>query len=285
MNTTLLLTLRLPPFKFPKKIQFSSPSLVYTIPFSCYSSYSRTKSRPLQSRKTPDEKQIKTILPSPDSLWLASLDTPPSELDPADFLLSKKTLGFIQLHFTASEKSVVLYSPELAPLPPPRRMNLYRNVLHMRKVVKMTGGGKTYSTSVLAVVEDMKGCVAYGEVNAGEPRDAVIKAIDWAQQRIEPIDGFENRTIWSNVTSTFKATHVILRTAPPGFGIRTNPHIHELCKCAGIRDISAKVRGSTNPINVIKATMLALNQQKRMDDIARARGLKIWDVKKVAFGA
>ncbi|KAJ1504536.1 28S ribosomal protein S5, mitochondrial [Coelomomyces lativittatus] len=109
-------------------------------------------------------------------------------------------------------------------------MNLYRNVLHMRKVVKMTGGGKTYSTSVLAVVEDMKGCVAYGEVNAGEPRDAVIKAIDWAQQRIEPIDGFENRTIWSNVASTFKATHVLLRTAPPGFGIRTNPHIHELFK-------------------------------------------------------
>lgn len=232
-----------------------------------------------------DEKIIKPNYPKPDSLWLTALDTPPSQLDPTVYLPNKKSLEFIRLPFTPSEERLLPMTPEPMPPSPPKRVSLYRKVLLLRKVVKMTEGGKKYSTSALTVVGNGKGCVAIGEAKAAEARDAIVKAVELATRRMEPVDRFENRTIWSNVSVKFNATHVILRTAPPGYGIRTNPHIHEICKCVGIRDLSAKVRGSTNPINVVKATLLALNQQRRMDEVARARGLRLWDVRKVAFGA
>jgi small subunit ribosomal protein S5 len=69
-----------------------------------------------------------------------------------------------------------------------------------------------------------------------------------------------------------------------GFGIRTNPKVHEICRCAGIDDLSAKVMGSRNPINVVKATFEALQLQRTPEQLARARGLRVHDVRKLVFG-
>lgn len=63
-----------------------------------------------------------------------------------------------------------------------------------------------------------------------------------------------------------------------------NNHIHEICRCIGISDLGAKVYGSRNPMNVIKATFEALKQQKRPDEIARARGKKVHDVEMTYYG-
>lgn len=69
-----------------------------------------------------------------------------------------------------------------------------------------------------------------------------------------------------------------------GYGIVTNPHVHEVCRCVGITDIAGKIRGSMNPINVVKATIEALTQQKKPTDIAKARGMKVMDVQKIYYG-
>jgi ribosomal protein S5 len=61
-------------------------------------------------------------------------------------------------------------------------------------------------------------------------------------------------------------------------------HIHEICKCAGIQDIGGKVWGSRNPLNVVKGTIEALQKQRLPEDIARARGIKVLDVKKTFYG-
>jgi ribosomal protein S5 len=70
-----------------------------------------------------------------------------------------------------------------------------------------------------------------------------------------------------------------------GFGNRSNPYIHEVCHCIGIEDISGKVRGSRNPINVIKGTFEALQNQKVAEDIAKGRGRKLEDVYHQYYGA
>lgn len=70
-----------------------------------------------------------------------------------------------------------------------------------------------------------------------------------------------------------------------GFGNRSNHIIHEICRCVGIQDISGKVRGSRNPMNVIKATFEALDHQRLPDDIAKMRGKKVLDVQHVYYGA
>jgi len=67
------------------------------------------------------------------------------------------------------------------------------------------------------------------------------------------VERFEKRTIWTDMETKLGATRVILRPRPVGFGLRCNPNIHQVLKAAGIKDISAKVWGSRNPLNVIKA--------------------------------
>jgi len=69
-----------------------------------------------------------------------------------------------------------------------------------------------------------------------------------------------------------------------GFGVRTQAYIFEMCRCAGITDLAARVTRSRNPMNVIKATFQALRSQRHPEDIARARGKKMVDVRKVYYG-
>ncbi|KAF9239865.1 ribosomal protein S5 domain 2-type protein [Melanogaster broomeanus] len=122
----------------------------------------------------------------------------------------------------------------------------------MRRVTQQTGKGKIPSMYSLVVIGNGDGLVGYGEAKDDEPAAAREKATAKALRSLDFVDRFEKRTFWTEIESKFGSTKIILRPRPVGFGLRCNPNVHQVLKAAGIKDASAKVWGSRNPMMVIK---------------------------------
>jgi len=144
---------------------------------------------------------------------------------------------------------------EHAPILPFSRRELdklHRFPLISRRVTQQTGKGKIHRRGVLVVVGNGNGLVGYGEAKHDDGTRAANRAFAMAVRNMDYVDRFEGRTIWTEMSSKLGATRIILRPRPVGFGLHCNPNIHQVLKAAGIKDISAKVWGSRNPLNVIK---------------------------------
>ncbi|KAI9033665.1 ribosomal protein S5 domain 2-type protein [Phycomyces nitens] len=170
------------------------------------------------------------------------------------------------------------------PLTPSEQSKLIKKSLVIKRVVNMNGKGKQPSMYALVVVGNGEGLAGYGEGKDEEASRAVRKATNRAIKNLRYFDRYDNRTVFMDIVHKFHATTLELRSRPPGFGCRANHYIHEICRCIGIQDLSGKVRGSTTPMNVIKATFEALSHQKLPEDIAKMRGKKLADVQHVYFG-
>ncbi|QSL65116.1 hypothetical protein MERGE_002421 [Pneumocystis wakefieldiae] len=155
---------------------------------------------------------------------------------------------------------------------------LIQKPLVIRRVVNQTRKGKIPSMYSLAIVGNGTGMIGLGEGKSKALRTAIKKSCLRAMKNMYHIPRYENRTIYGNVRYKFHAVLLELRSRPRGFGIRANHFIHEICRCIGIKDLSAKVRGSCTGMNVVKATLEALKTQVLPEDIARARGKKVVDV-------
>ena len=144
---------------------------------------------------------------------------------------------------------------EHAPILPLSRRELeklHRFPLIRRRVTQQTGKGKIHRHGVLVVVGNGNGLVGYGEAKHDDPSRATGRAFAMAVRNMDYVDRFEGRTIWTEMSSKLGATRIILRPRPVGFGLHCNPNVHQVLKAAGVKDISAKVWGSRNPLNVIK---------------------------------
>jgi ribosomal protein S5 len=137
--------------------------------------------------------------------------------------------------------------------------------------------------SALVIVGNGNGAVGYGEGKAEDVAEAVRKAAERARKNMVPVMRYDARTVYHDIQHKYKATKITLRARPPGFGNRANRYIHEICKCVGIQDISAKVLGSRNPINVVKGAFEALQRQRAPETLAKARGLKVVDVQRTFY--
>jgi small subunit ribosomal protein S5 len=131
--------------------------------------------------------------------------------------------------------------------------NLYRFPLLTRRITQQTGKGKIHRQYCMMVVGNGDGLVGLGEGKDEDLPRATDKAFAQAVRNMDWVERFEKRTIWTEIETKLGATRIILRPRPVGFGLRCNPNIHQVLKAAGIKDISAKVWGSRNPMNVIKA--------------------------------
>ncbi|KAI9761236.1 MAG: tRNA(m5U54)methyltransferase [Chaenotheca gracillima] len=158
-----------------------------------------------------------------------------------------------------------------------------KNLVNHR-VVNMTHLGKIASLYYLTVVGDGNGMLGIGEGKSAESDEARIQALRSAILNMKPIPRYEERTIYGEVRGKVGAVEVHLMNRPPGFGLRCQQYIFEMCRAAGIKDIAARVTRSRNPMNVIKASFQALMGQRIPDEIARARGQKLVDVRKVYYG-
>ncbi|KAG0229998.1 28S ribosomal protein S5, mitochondrial [Actinomortierella wolfii] len=160
-----------------------------------------------------------------------------------------------------------------------------KKALIVKRTSNMTTAGKVPSMYAMVVVGNGQGIAGYGEGKDDEVARAVRKATNRALRNLQVFDRYDDRTIYHDIDHKFHATKIQFRSRPPGFGNRCNHYIHEICSCIGILDISAKVWGSRNPMNVIKATFEALQKQKLPEDIARGRGKRMVDVQHTYYGA
>ncbi|THU84349.1 hypothetical protein K435DRAFT_806758 [Dendrothele bispora CBS 962.96] len=135
---------------------------------------------------------------------------------------------------------------------------LFSFTLLTRWVTQQTGKGKIKHFQTFTVTGNGNGMVGLGMGTAEEAAGAYNKAAVAALKNMDYIDRFEDRTIWTEMETKFGATKIVMRPRPVGFGLRCGPVMHQILKAAGIKDISAKVWGSRNPIMIMHATLRML---------------------------
>jgi len=157
----------------------------------------------------------------------------------------------------------------------PTELTLNDKLIHINRVAKVMKGGKRLRFSALVTTGDENGHVGVGLGKANEVPLAISKASATARKNLIKVS-LARTTIPYKVRVKFGAAEVLLKPAAPGTGIIAGGSIRAVLEAAGIKDILTKSLGSPNPINVAKATMLALSQLKDpAEELARRKGASI----------
>ncbi|MCX7796071.1 MAG: 30S ribosomal protein S5 [bacterium] len=159
----------------------------------------------------------------------------------------------------------------------PETLDFTERVISVRRVAKVVAGGKRFSFSALVAVGDMQGHVGIAIGKAPEAPDAIRKAITKAKKNIITVP-MRGTTIPHEVVADFGASKLILRPASEGTGVIAGGTVRAILELAGIKNILTKALGSTNPINLAKATMKALSMLRTPAEVARIRGKEVKDI-------
>jgi small subunit ribosomal protein S5 len=154
---------------------------------------------------------------------------------------------------------------------------LKERVVEINRVAKVVKGGRRFSFTALVVIGDEVDRVGIGYGKAREVPLAISKAVDDAKKNLFTVPK-HGSTITHAIQGEFDAAKVLLRPASQGTGVIAGGGVRAVLELAGIHDILAKSLGTTNPINILKATEDALRRLRRPEDVSRARGKTIAEV-------
>ena len=148
-----------------------------------------------------------------------------------------------------------------------------KRLVHVRRVTKVVKGGRTMRFSALVVIGDGKGNVGMGIGKAGEVPIAIDKATVVAKKNMRKIP-VVNGTIPHETVGKFSTTNILMLPAEEGHGVIAGGAARAVLEVAGVKDIVTKIHGSTNRINVVRATINGLLTLKTREEIAARRGKK-----------
>jgi len=150
-------------------------------------------------------------------------------------------------------------------------------LINIRRVAKVVKGGRVFGFSALSVVGDGKGRIGMGRGNAREVPNAVQKAMENARQSMFTVK-LDGTTLQYPSVGRFGSAHVVIRPASEGTGIIAGGTMRAVFEAVGVENVLAKVIGTTNPINVTRATLDALKNMRSPDQIAAKRGINVEDL-------
>jgi small subunit ribosomal protein S5 len=154
---------------------------------------------------------------------------------------------------------------------------LKERVVEINRVAKVVKGGRRFSFTALVVIGDEVDRVGVGYGKAREVPLAIAKAVDDAKKNLFTVPK-HGQTITHGIIGKYGAARVLLRPASEGTGVIAGGGVRAVLELGGIRDILAKSLGTTNPINMLKATVNGLQSLRRPEEVAKTRGKTIADV-------
>ena len=144
----------------------------------------------------------------------------------------------------------------------------------LNRVVKVTKGGRTFTFAAIVVVGDGNGVLGYGLGKAGEVSAAIAKGVESAKKNLVRVPIYKG-TIPHEQVAKYGGAEVLLRPASPGTGVVAGGAMRAVLESAGVKDVLAKAKGSTNPHNLVKATVEALLQMRDARMVAEDRNISI----------
>ena len=165
---------------------------------------------------------------------------------------------------------------------PAEKSNYIERVVAINRVSKVVKGGRRFSFTALVIVGDGDGTVGVGYGKAKEVPAAIAKGVEEAKKHFFKVP-LVQRTIPHPVQGEKAAGVVMLRPASPGTGVIAGGSARAVLECAGVHDVLAKSLGSANAINVVHATVEALQSLEEPEQVAKRRGMSVEDVAPAAL--